>query len=417
MITKAALIRTLIAFFFSISAMAFGTGRFDAIADLKEKTNYHPPEILLRPDGGYIALWSEFIKKPMIIAGVQYDSSRYINFYRIVDATGRIVADRRILNFSLMPLKVYRYGLAVNAQNSIWMDSRKILIVGWEVAYGMDGYRPNRIVMTSSGEIVAGPDTAIHLGGSHEAIIVKATNGNIYIVDVTNRIQIMQVYPEFSEWKSISDAKLKAIYEKYDDYLPFNCQAVASLSHDKLLICSRTGWEHTSLKDRGNWLDFRPDKIHYALLDLEGNFITEPVKLDIVQSAFRVVPGIHLGGNYSDEDEQFDINRMKNASEDMDLSTLPNGEIILSVTAPANNGKLAVYQLKFNTDGKFISPDKTEIVNAKPFPKGVVLPVMKCVRAAVGGKDKWRSDLVVFGFDGEGNFYSERELWKEQHMK
>jgi hypothetical protein len=152
----------------------------------------------------------------------------------------------------------------------------------------------------------------------------------------------------------------------------------------------------------------RSDKVFYILADLRGRLVTEPVVLDIADCAFRKIPGIHLGGYYYASHKIRSIEEIEAAAEDMDLSRLPSGEIILSVTGADEIGTLCVCQVKFDAQGKGEKPKKMKVVNPQPFPKNRILPVSKVVRAQSVG-----TDLVLFGFDEEGNFYEDREVWTE----
>lgn len=391
--------------------------RFSWLDDIKAKSAetswwYYPIVVVTpRPCGGYIAFWPE---REEIREELSFPPEYY--YYRIIDVNGKIVVDRRELNFwRVAPHPTY-FSVSFNSKSMLWLDTTKLLIIAWK-SFGHQ-YKLERIIMNSNGEIVAGPDSVKGGTVSQDAMLVKDNKGRAYAVDYAYGLRIMQIYPEFSEVKSMPLQKYKEFREKYPAHtFGFRDPVVVITSDDKLLICSRVGWGYTALEERGIWQDFRSDEIFCILTNLEGNFIAEPVKLNIIVNAFHKIPGIHLGGSYSNLDDPLNANRLKVVNNDMDLSKLPNGDIVLSVTAPDKNGKLDVYQLKFTPEGKFIKPKEMEVVNTITIPKNGTLPVVKCVQAIVGGKDKWRIDLVQFGLDEKGNFYAEREVWREELKK
>jgi hypothetical protein len=296
-----------------------------------------------------------------------------------------------------------------------WLDTTNLLIIAWK-SFG-HLYEMERIIMKASGEIISGPDSVEGDAVSQDAMLIKDNKERVYAVDFVFGLRIMQVYPTFSEVKSMSLQKYKEFYKKYPAHTFGFIDPVGVItSYDKLLICSRVGWGYTPLRERGIWNSFRPNEVFYVFADLDGNMVSEPIRLNVNNDAFREIPGIHHGGMYYTLRKDININNIKLVAQDMDLSTLPNGNIILSVTAPNKNGKLNVYQMKFAPEGKLITPEKLETVKEKPFFEKSILPVLKCEKAVIWPSAEfrgYRAYLVLFGFDKEGNFYEEREVWKE----
>lgn len=377
-------------------SLVYGGEQFNAIASSKDQRDY-PPKIIMKPDGGYIALWAEDIKR-------ENEPRYYHYFYSIVNAENEVVVDKREIN-------IWRTKTGVEI-NGTWLDNDRILLLGWPTAYYAT---PERIILSSSGEILAGPDT--FKGGNSDATFLKNSKGNVYAVVCIPAIAVLPVYPEIKEIKVASRQEYVNYFNKYPAHtFGFRYPVVTITSEDKLLICCRVGWGYTPLKERGIYDEYLPDKIFYILADLAGNIVIAPVILDIAESAIRKIPGVHLGGMYFTLERSLKVEEIKAVSEDMDISTLPNGNIILSVTASDENGKLSVYQLKFTPEGQFMEPKEIQVVNAKAIPESGILPVVKCVPAQIwpGAKSRGlRNDLVLFGFDEEGNFYSDREVWNE----
>ena len=392
---RLAMNRVVICFFVIILSLAIAKERFSVLANIGDKENDLPTiKIFMKPDGGYIAFWVENIK--------QKNESHYHHyFFSIVDAESRIIIDKGEID-------LWRTTTGVRF-NAAWLDTERLLLLGWKLGYYES---PERIILNSSGEIMSGPET--FRGGSSDASLLKDSKGNVYAVWCIPVVGVLQVYPDIKQHKSTYD--WSNYYKRYPTF-GFRDPVVTVTSKDELLICSRVGWGYTPLEEQGIWDGpFRPDKIFYFLADLEGNLVTDPMELDIVENAFRKVPGIHLGGMYYTLSGSFDIDDVKLVSEDMDLSILPSGEIILCVTAPDKSGNLDVYQLKFTPQGKFMKPEHIEVVNARPLPMKNLIPVIECEKALIwlGAEFRGlRTDLVLFGYDEEGNFYSEREVWKE----
>ncbi len=384
---------------FVISTLAYSNEMFKEISDLKETNNR--PVIFTRPAGGYIALWSEFIKRKEFIKGVEYNLSYYSTFYKIVNEKKEIIVNKQ---------EIDSWRSKVGASFSgVWIDKDKLLLLCWRRAYYESSVR---IILSASGEILFGPDTFKFKEGSLEATLVRDSENNVYAVNTSGfyGISIMHIYPELTQEKKVPPQKLQEFHKKYPAHtFSFVRNPPVTITSDhKLLICNRLNWGYAPHQKRKVW-HLRPDKFFYVFVDLDGNFISEPVVLDIGEYAFRKIPGIHLGGYYYASHEIQSIEQASAASDDMDLSRLPNGDIILSITGKDETGNLCVYQVKFSPEGKVEKPKQMKVVNPLPFPKESILPVAKVVFA-----QSVQDYLVMFGFDEEGNFYSTREIWKEK---
>ena len=361
------------------------------------------PAIVANPDGGYTAIWEEIGDKPSEMPGCP--PRKY--FYCIVDAAGKTIVSKREFEFWRLSTTPNYYAVLFNSKALLWLNPDSLLILAWK--WFFSGVTIDRVIVNSKGEIVDGPDSALEAGVGEDAVLVKDHTGRVTAFDYGAGLRAMTVYPEFSKARRMSRQEWKDIYDKYPSDMftfrtPFPCMIT---SEDKLLICGRLGWGKTPRSERGPWDFFgRPDKGFYILADLDGNLASGLVVFDIVEYAFRKMPGIHLGGNYLSSSNNQNIDESDAADNDMDLSRLPNGDIILSVTGEDETRKLCVYQIKFTPEGEIEKPKRIEVVNPRPFPEDKILPVSK-VTWARGIETR----LVLFGFDEAGNFYAYREKW------
>jgi hypothetical protein len=388
--------------------------RFSWLEDIKGvESSWNSPVVVAKHDGGYIVFWAQREERPEELS---FPPEYY--YYRIIDVNGKIVVERKELKFwRVAPHPTY-FHVSFNSNSMLWLDTSQLLIIAWKAFDPHHVYKLERIIMNSNGDIVAGPDTlGISEGIGPNALLVKNNKGKVYAVDYVYGLEIMQVYPEFGKVEYIPMHKLREFYKEYPAHtFGFIDPVITITTDDELLICSHAGWGYIPLEERGMWDTYRPHEVFYVHADLKGNYISDPVLLNVTENAFRMIPGTHLGGMYYTLDYSLSLEDVKLVGRDMDLTTLPSDTIILSITAPDENGKLAVYQLKFNPQGNIVKPAQTRSVNTRSLPLDRSLPTIKCLSAQIwsGVKNRrLRTDLVLFGFDEEGNFYSDRILWRE----
>lgn len=374
--------------------------------DIKAECSWSQPIVVSNPTGGYTAIWEEIGDKPSEMPG--FPPRKY--FYRKIDAGGKTVVSKREFEFWRLSTTPTYYAVLFNSKALLWLNTDSLLILAWK--WFFSGVKIDRVIVNSKGEIVDGPDSAMEAGVGEDAVLVEDRKGRVTALDLWAGLRAMSVYPEFKKATSMPRQELKDFYDKYPGDVftfrpPLTCMIT---SEDKLLICSRLGWGKTPRSERGPWDFFgRPDKGFYVLADLDGNLMSAPVAFDIVEYAFRKMPGIHLGGNYLSSSNNQNIDESEAADNDMDLSRLPSGDIILSVTGMDDTGKLCVYQVRFSSDGSLTKPKQLEVTKPSTFPKDEVLPVTK-----VGWAEGANTYLVTYGFDEHGNFYEERRIWRER---
>jgi hypothetical protein len=392
-----------------IFSLCFSQSNFSWLNDIKGITNetswwYYPVVVVTpRPSGGYIAFWAE---REEMREEYSFPPEHY--FYRVVDTNRKIIVEKEELDFwRVNPHPAY-FSVKFNSESILWLDSNKLLIIGWKST--LHQHKLERVLIDSIGNIISGPDSVDWDAVGSDAVLVRDGVSNVYAVDYKYAygVKIMQVYPKFSNVKIIPKDDYRVFREKYPAHtFPFWDLAVVPTSGNKLLLCGRLGWG-PNLKD-GVWDRYRPDKIFYFLFNLDGNFVVDPVIVDISSYAYHKIRNVCLGGIYYSSHKIHSLAEAEAAVEDIDLSTLPNGEIILSVTGIDENGKLCVYQMKFSPEGEIRKPNEMNIVDPRPFVESKVLPVLKVMIAR-----SVKNYLVEFGFDEEGNFYSEREVWGEK---
>lgn len=392
--------------YFLILSYSVAQGKLGWLEDLKNSgISWNSPVVIPNLDGGYIAFWGE--RKEM---REEYSFPPEHYFYRLIDANGMMLVSKKEFDFwSVAPHPTY-FGVSFSSKSMLWFNPDTLLILAWK-AFG-HSYSLERILINSNGTVVRGPDSVKGNAIGPDAVLIKDIRGNVVAVECGIgydwRARILKVHPQFGEVKKVGTQN--------NDILKWfltSDNAVAITSIDKLLFCYRlkTKTDEPIWEAPEGWAGMPNDLICF-LTNLDGTLVGKPRRIDLTKDAFRKMPGIHLGGNYG--------YNFKNAWRDLDLSNLPNGDIILSVTGLDEKGSLCVYQVKFTAEGILIKPDLVEVVQPRAFPKDKMLSISKVASATIGlgeipGKNKVlvRRELVLFGFDKEGNFYEEREVWRE----
>ncbi len=362
-----------------------------------------PPVVVGNQKDKYFAIWKE---SSFADEYPHYKETKY--FYQAFYATGKmIIPKHEIVNWRNF-FTPYTF-----TENSVmFLDSNRLLVIARKMVEPLSdppGYRLEKLIIDfTHGTILEDSNNVSFQNCS----LVRDSEGNVYVIeyDVWSGIRVMQVYPEFTQIKHTSKPYLDRFRKNSTKYTEFKLQdaIMTATSNDRLLICNRMGWGYEKNAKKDSWDKFKPDKVFYTLADFDGNFIIDPIQLDLKDYAFQKIPGIHLGGIYYASEKIKSIDDATAAIHDMDLTKLPDGDIILSVTGKNDNGGLCVYQIKFNSEGKVIKPLTLGTTHAKPIPAGFQLTTAKVAHA-----HSVRKYLVMFGFDDNGSFYSHRELWDE----
>jgi hypothetical protein len=353
--------------------------------------------IIANPLGGCTALWQEVERPEFGLRSVRY-------FYCMMDHNGEIIVDKTEIKDWYVPIDNFRHmNVIFTANHLLWISKDTLLIVAWRV--GGHWSQMERILLTPAG-VISSNLLPIYEGVSHHGLLLADAKGEVMALAFKDgrKLEMMLVYPAFGE--------LATIPLKVDNFGLADCPedrlVLTFTSNDMLLLCGRMPWGSELVIEKGLWHTYRPDKIFSILLDLDSNVVSGPVVFDLIEYAFRKIPGIHLGGYYYKSSKPRISENEGAVIEDIDFSRLPNGDIILSVTGEDETGKLCVYQIKFTPEGEIEKPQRMDVVNPRPFPEDKILPVQK-VTWARGAE----VDLVLFGFDEAGNFYAYREKWDD----
>jgi hypothetical protein len=383
--------------------VGYANSLFVILRDLQVSRN-KLPAVAMNAIGEYFAIWEE---STFTNEYPYYKKTKY--FYQMLDAKGGIIIPKREIDHWQNSYTPYRF----TGNSLMFLDSNRLLIIARRMVEPLSeppGYRLEKLLIEFAHGTVPGDSNEANF---QDCSLVRDSKGNVYAVgyDAWSGIRVMQVYPEFTQVKHTSKSNLDIFYENSTKYTEFKLRdaIMITTSNDRLLICNRMGWGYEAKTEKGAWHSFRPDRIYYTIADFNGNFMTDPIQLEINDYAFRKIPGVHLGGIYYALDDIGSIDEAGAVIQDMDLSKLPNGDIILSVTGEENEEGLCVYQIRFNSEGEVMKPSMLTVAQARSIPDDLILPVVKITYAQCV-----RDYIVLFGFDEEGNFYEEREVWTER---
>lgn len=389
--------------FCTLALMASGNAdaRFSWLGDLSTRA-IRPPVVLTRP-GGFLALWSEFDEVP----DSEWGRTRHF-YYRLADIVGETVSGRQEIPEWVVPSNYFLHTEVNYDRNGcLAIGGDTTLLIAWRTRN--DFRQLDRMFMSASGTILQQDTLGINKGVAPLSTLVRASNGEAYLVEILKvagpAVRIMRVYPIFGGVTVLIEDLYPLLWGLGGD------RAVTMTQNDRLLFCFRMrGPSDTSTAwDTPEGWNGMPNDLYCFVTDLKGTVVVEPRRFKLPEVAFRRFPGIHLGGSYG-----------KGAQDDMDLSALPSGEVILSVTGIDEKGDRCVYQVRFSQTGE-IQPGRA-VASAVPlaYPDGVFLPVTKVALASTvlregDGYNKAviRLEYVLYGFDADGNFYEHRETWRE----
>jgi hypothetical protein len=340
----------------------------------------------------------------------------------MIDAGGRIdVNDVKIDFFAVGAYSPWHVDLTPSTV--LWLDPEHLLILAWKV--GLDSWTLCKLVIDRRGNTIAGPETlAVNEGvGPWSPLLVQGNDGKVYALQFRAggwAVDIMEVHPRFGRVKAVPiSGEDRRELRKWPVSLPD--RDVVFTAKGNLLFCwrlmAKSGDDESRATYPRGW-GGQPNMLLSYVLDLEGRPVSGPKVIDSRRDAFRRIPGIHLGGEYYDKDD--DGRKLNGAVRDLDLSTMSNGDIILSATGLDESGERCVYQVRFSAEGRLVRSKKVQTVTPSPLSLDSSLAVMKVKPAwtKLGfdiGANKMvvRREYVLFGFDEAGNFYEDRILWKE----
>ena len=399
-----------------------GESYLSLLKDLKGMDG-SPPSMVINPYNGVtFVFWSEQEPKR------RWDHvPKVFPYYRVANDKAELIINKRELKFWTKQI-LQSYGFS--SKTLLWLSPDSLLVIGFTLSYGGHGVDPHRLIFNSAGEIISGPDTIPAGGFPRYPTLVRNRKGRVYLVGISGfvGVEIAEVYPGIGRTIYTPKAEWRRLWRRHKSTrLSFSlASAVTITSKDKLLICGGLGF--SSKEESRKWDEWgrNPYKIWYILADLNGNFISEPVVIDLARVAFRKIPGIHLGGGYT----LWRSPQSATNTGGMDLSKLPNGKIILSVAGLDEKENLCVYQVRFTPEGELIKPERMEVVEPYPWPIDRRLPVVKVrfIDTGIevrGGFKKiqgrlypmkvlGRKEYILYGFDEEGNFYEDRFVWEER---
>jgi hypothetical protein len=393
-----------------------GQTLFQELQNIRDKHyfNIQYPLLIERPDRGYVLIWNTKEGPKSIHDEFSPGGPGFSKFYyKIIDVQGdKLVArDEEPLWLTNDIRDIY-----LNHKSCAWLDDSKLLIGSPKMTVMFadpPAYRLEKIVLNTSTGILGDLDT--NGFNFHDCSLIKDRRGLIYAIefrpDCWYDAAIGQIYPSFGNVEEV---------DVTEDNIVSNDNAVIRTADDNLLFCYRIRIKDPAVEwDLQGWSGL-PHQIIYFLTNLYGDPVSEPVIINVLKTAFRRIPGTHLGGVYGFGFYQYAIG-------DLDLSQVPGGEIVLSTTGLDDQNRLCVYQIKFDAYGTLVESPGIEVVPAKPYPEADKLPVSKTLFATTfidtiphgAGEDKsmYRQEYVRFGFDETGNFYSDRILWKEEANK
>jgi len=360
------------------------------------------PILIVKPDKGYVVIWQE-AKKHYWHDDTSFFYLSHEYYCEFLDTKCHVLFSKQELS---PRWDSWARPISLNKKSVVWLDPERLLLVVWQMLESTTPtYRLESMVLNTTTGAIEDTDTSeLYF---YECEVFSDNRGSVYAVDFqrwTYNARIAQVYPEYGEVNEVNAIESSILTEDH---------AALLMKNGNLLLCYRLYTTSDSLIPGvpKHWWGM-PNNLVYFIVDLNGNIVTKPVMVDITRDAFRKTSGIYLDGEY----EYYPEIAVRGG---LDLSQLPSGHIILSVTGTDMMGELCTYQVKINGTSDLIKSPYVDLMKVQSFPKNKKLPVSKILPAIlyeedlVTGETKKRIEYVHFGFDEEGNFYSSRYLWRE----
>jgi hypothetical protein len=399
---KRKILHVAIMMIFFVSAVYASGILHNSLAELKQTVKGRPVLIPI-PDGGVFAIWQESKRTSAELGVYEYSA-----FYQVLDENGRTRISKTELEFWKSG-----YGAPAFDENSIlFLDRDRVLIIARKTEQMFSdppSYHLQKLVINLADGTVKRDSLGISF---QKCSLVRDNAGNVYAAEVgyswKHYAEIIQVQPHFGTVKKIIVRYPREKFMKH--YLDSKDNAITLTSQNDLLIAGRVrsvNGEPVNNEPEG-WSGL-PNRVACFLVDTKGKEKIDSYEIDLEQAAFRRIPGIHVG-----------ITGNVGSHEGLDFTSLPNGDIVLSVMGLTEKNAFCMYQVLFDSRGRLKKPESLERVEPKQIPDDLSLPVMKIKRIMIyhqvdpnTGKMPIDYGYVLFGFDQEGNFYSERMFWKE----
>jgi len=386
----------------------FGTIRADGIlhrslAELKLTVNGHP-SIITRPNGGFFVIWYEAERTSPDMYVYEYRA-----FYQVLDEYGKTLISKTELEFWKSG-----YGAPAFDENSIlFLDRDRVLIIARKTEQMFSdppSYHLQKLVINLADGTVKRDSLGVSF---QKCSLVRDNAGNVYAAEVgyawKHYAEIIQVQPHFGTVKKMIVQYPREKFMKH--YLDSKDNVITMTSQNEFLIAGRVrsvNGEPVNNEPEG-WSGL-PNRVACFLVDKNGKEKIDSYEIDLEQAAFRRVSGIHLG-----------ITGNVGSHEGLDFTSLPNGDIVLSVMGLSENNAFCMYQVLFDSSGRLKKPESLKRVEPKQIPDDLLLPVTKIKRIMIyhqvdpnTGKMPIDYGYVLFGFDEAGDFYESREIWNKE---
>lgn len=374
----------------------------DLLAGLKQTVIGHP-HIIVRPEGGFFAVWSEVERSSPDLYVYEYRA-----FYQVLDEYGKTRIPKTELEFWKSG-----YGAPAFDENSIlFLDRDNILIVARKMVHMFSdppAYRLEKVLIDLTDGTVVRDSTKISF---QKCSIVRDNMGNVYAAEVgyawQHYVRIIQVHPHFGTAKKMIVRYPRVKFMKH--YLSPDDNVITMTSQNDFLIAGRVhsiNGEPVQNEPKG-WRGL-PNRVACFLVDTAGKERIDSYEIDLEQAAFRRIPGVHMGITWSGS-----------SHDGLDFTNMTNGDIVLSVMGLTEDNAFCMYQVLFDSSGRLKKPETLEEVVLKQIPDDFSLPAMKIKRIITYHEEDPETrkmpidyEYVLFDFDEDGNYYEERILWKE----
>jgi hypothetical protein len=241
-------------------------------------------------------------------------------------------------------------------------------------------------------------------------VLVENMKGDLYTLGwfapaVSQTIDLFRIGEKTADKRvPLIDLSVQPLFSDVRRVQATFCAAVTD--DDNIMICLRSEFVSYTWDDKA---------AYYCLYDFNGKELAKIREINIKAYAACKVKNFALPGSYGYNYSGYDQKEKKVLRNQIafgyDVVKLPNGQLILLVTAfDDDKTSLCTYLINFDKDGNLIKPDVMKTIDSKPIGDGV-FPVNRAGWTSIStyrSSAPMKYDLVLYSFDEDGNLFTEK---------